>query len=42
MSNIEETKNMCSKVFMYWFMTEKENPDMCGRSMHISTFWTAG
>lgn len=28
MSNIEETKNMCSKVFMYWFMEEKENPEM--------------
>ena len=28
MSNIEETKNMCSKAFMYWFMEEKENPEM--------------
>ena len=28
MNNIEETKNMCSKIFMYWFMTEKENPEM--------------
>lgn len=26
MKNIGEIKELCSKVFMYWFMEEKENP----------------
>ena len=28
MENIGEIKELCSKILLDWFLTEKENPDM--------------
>lgn len=28
MENVEETKDLCSKLLIYWSLIEKENPDM--------------